>query len=399
MVVAGTVSPLRQRLASRVNFPSESMRTKMLEIAATRTDVIALGRGDPDLATPAHIIEAAKSALDAGMTHYTHPAGDPRLRRAIARELLATTGNVYDPGTEIIVTLGVQEAVYLALLTLVGRGDEVLVPSHRFTSYDVAIELSEGTVVSYPTVIDGRYRLSSEAIEACLTARSKVLAVVSPDNPTGGVATAEEITAVSQLAKKHDLLVLSDEIYGKFVYDGRRHVSIASMPGMRERTLVMNGFSKCYAMTGWRVGYFAGPADYMRAILEGKHTLTICAPAVSQAAALAALEGPQECIEDMRRIYDRRRHALMKSLTAMGLSFVYPAGAFYIYVDISATRMSAPDFCLRLLQDTGVMIFPGTMFGSEGETYIRISLLAPEAQIEEATDRMKQAVARYTMQG
>jgi aminotransferase len=278
---------------------------------------------------------------------------------------------------------------------LLEPGDEVVLPSHRFTSYDMAAELSGGTVASYSTVINGAYRLSATEIEGALTERSAILSVVSPDNPTGGVAAPEDLAAVAELARRRDLLVLSDEIYSRFVYDGRTHHSILSFPGMRERTLLVDGFSKCYAMTGWRVGYLAGPADYMRAIVEVKHTLTICTPSLSQVAALAALDGPQACVDEMRRIYDDRRHCLLSGLADMELPYVHPAGAFYVYVDISSTGMSSPDFCLRLLQDTGVMMFPGTMFGNEGEPWVRMSLLAPREQIEEASDRLIGVVRAY----
>ena len=392
---ATDTSTLRRRLASRVGMPEEGVRTKMLEMASGMTNVIALGRGDPDLPTPPHIVSAAKEALDRGITHYTHPAGDLTLRQAIARQVEAATGIQYDPATEIIVTTGAQEAVYLAMLTLLEPGDEVLLPSHRFTSYDMAAELSGGHVAPYSTVIDGQYRLSVAEIERAVTDRSKLLSVVSPDNPTGGVAEPADLEAVADLARRHDLLVISDEIYSPFVYDGRSHRSILTFPGMRDRTLLVNGVSKSYAMTGWRVGYLAGPADFMRAIVEVKHTLTICTPAVSQVAALTAIEGPQDCIEEMRQIYDDRRQCLMASLADMDLPYVYPAGAFYVYVDVSSTGMSSPDFCLRLLQDTGVMIFPGTMFGSEGERWVRMSLLAPREQIEEAADRVLGAVRTY----
>jgi aminotransferase len=340
-------------------------------------------------------VAAVKDALDRGVTHYTHPAGDLALRRAIAGYIQGTTGVEYDPATEIIVTTGAQEAVYLAMLTLLEPGDAVLLPSHRFTSYDMATELSGGTVASYSTVIDGVYRLSVAEIDRAWTERAKILSVVSPDNPTGGVANPTDLAAVAELAGRKDLLVISDEIYSRFVYDGREHRSILTFPGMRERTLLVDGFSKCYAMTGWRVGYLAGPADYMRAIVEVKHTLTICTPSLSQVAALAALEGPQDCVAEMSRIYDDRRHCLLAALADMGLPYVHPAGAFYVYVDVSGTGMSSPEFCLRLIQDTGVLIFPGTMFGTEGEPWVRMSLLAPRDQIEAASDRLIGAVRTY----
>jgi aminotransferase len=398
-VTAGeTATALGRALAGRVPHEDVGFRTQMLELAAGLTDVIALGRGDPDFPTPAHILEAAKAALDSGATHYTHPAGDLTLRRAIADHLLASTGLEYDPATEVIVTLGAQEAVYLAFLTLVEPGDEVLLPSHRFTSYDAGIELCGGVVGIYPVLFGNDYRLDPDEIERVITPRTKAISIVSPDNPTGGVATPEAIAAVAEIARRHNLLVISDEIYDRFVYDDARHVSIASQPGMRERTLIVNGFSKCYAMTGWRVGYLAGPADFVRAIIEVKHTLTICTPAVSQAAALAALQGPQDCIAEMRDVYAARRAYLMGALDEMGLPYVRPDGAFYVYVDITSTGKSSPEFCLNLLRDTGVMIFPGTMFGQDGERHVRMSLLAPIDQIQEAVRRMGAVIDRYQQQ-
>ena len=330
-------SALGRAIASRVPHEDVGFRTQMLELSAGLSDVIALGRGDPDLPTPAHILEAAKTALDHGATHYTHPAGDLTLRQAIADHLLAATSLDYDSATEVLVTLGAQEAVYLAFLSLIEPGDEVLLPSHRFTSYDAGIELCGGRVRTYPTVFGNDYRLDPEAIARAITPRTKAISIVSPDNPTGGVARPEAIAAVARIAREHDLLVISDEIYDRFVYDDARHVSIASEPGMRERTLIVNGFSKCYAMTGWRVGYLAGPADFIRSIIEVKHTLTICTPAVSQAAALAALNGPQDCIAEMRDVYAERRAFLMLALDEMGLPYVRPDGAFYVYVDITST--------------------------------------------------------------
>jgi aminotransferase len=271
----------------------------------------------------------------------------------------------------------------------------VLLPNHRFTSYDAGIALCGGQVRTYPTIFGNDYRIDPAAIEEAITPRTKAISIVSPDNPTGGVATPEAIAEVAQIARRHDLLVISDEIYDRFVYDEARHVSIASEPGMRERTLIVNGFSKCYAMTGWRVGYLAGPADFVRAIIEVKHTLTICTPAVSQAAALAALQGPQDCIAEMRDVYAERRTVLMDALDAMDLPYVRPDGAFYFYVDITSTGKRSPEFCLSLLADTRVMMFPGTMFGDDGERHVRMSLLAPREQIEEAVRRMRPVVAAY----
>ncbi len=389
-------SRVRRGLTGRIRTPEVSTRTTMGEIAQSLDDVIAMGPGDPDLPTPQHIIDAAKAALDAGATHYTPPPGDPKLRQAVATRIAQAQGLEYDPASEIIITTGAEEAIYLALVSLVETGDEVLVPQYRFTTYDWGTELSGGVVVEYPTVFaHDEFRLDVQEIEQRITDKTEILVVVSPDNPTGGVAKPSDITAIAELAKKHDLIVITDEIYHPFVFDDNVHYSILREPEMRHRTLLVDGFSKAYAMTGWRVGYLAGPADFMRAIIEVKHALSICTPAVSQAAALAAIEGPQECLDEMRLIYEERRQDLMAALTDMGLTFVHPAGAFYVYVNVSSTGMTSEEFVRQLLLDTGVLISPGTSFGRGGEEYIRMSLLVPRDRLLEAVNRMEGAIANY----
>ena len=391
-----TMSRVRQGLTTRVKEPEVTVRTKMGEIAQAMDDVIAMGPGDPDLPTPAHIIQAAKDALDAGATHYTPPPGDPKLRAAVAGRIRDAQGMEYDPASEIIITTGAEEAIYMALVSLVDDGDEVLVPEYRFTTYDWGTELSLGSIVEYPTVFPGdQYRLDVGEIEKRLTDRTKILVIASPDNPTGGVASRSDIVAIADLAKSRDLIVITDEIYHPFLFDDTEHYSILREPDMKHRTLLIDGFSKAYAMTGWRVGYLAGPEDFMRSIIEVKHALSICAPAVSQAAALAALEGPQDCIAEMLAIYDDRRHDLTAALADMGLSFVHPAGAFYVWVNVSSTGMTAEEFVYRLLVDTGVLISPGTIFGNGGEEYMRMSLLVPKERIADAVDRMEGVIAKY----
>ena len=390
------VSRVRRGLTGKIKEPQVTVRTKMGEIAQQMDNVITMGPGDPDLATPQHIIEAAKAALDAGATHYTPPPGDPRLRAAVAGRIEQAQRVEYDPTSEIIITTGAEEAIYMALVSLVDAGDEVLAPAYRFTTYDWGTELSLGKIVEYPTVYPGDvYRLDAGEIEKRLTDRSKILVIASPDNPTGGVASKADIRAIADLARAHDLIVITDEIYHPFVYDGAEHHSVLHEPDMQDRTLLIDGFSKAYAMTGWRVGYLAGPADFMRAIIEVKHALSICAPAVSQAAALAAVHGPQDCVAEHRAIYDDRRHTLTAALTDMGLGFVHPAGAFYVWVNVSSTGMNAEEFVYRLLLDTGVLISPGTIFGHGGEDYMRMSLLVPKERINVAVERMERVIAKY----
>lgn len=380
-----------QRFAKRVSIKESSLRTRMLDIAAGLTDVIALGRGDPDLDTPAHVIEAGQKALGNGATHYTHPLGMPQLREAIATSIRANGGGDYS-ADEIVVTAGAQESMFVAMLALIDPGEEVIIPSPGYNSYHQAVELAGGLCVSVPTFERDGFALTAEAVEARLTPASRMLCLINPSNPTGMVIPPSEIEKLAALAIKHDLIVISDEIYARLVYDNARVVPVASLPGMKERTITIDGFSKAYAMTGWRVGYFAAPRHYAKAMAEIHHGLAICAPAVSQHAALAALSGSQDCVEAARQQYDARRRTMMAALDRMGLSYARPNGAFYVYANVSSTGASASDFCLRLLQDGKVMMFPGSLFGDHCDAYVRISLLQPVPKIEEAARRMDAVV-------
>jgi aminotransferase len=383
--------PLMRHKAARIIQEDVSYRTKLLEIASGLDDVIAMGRGDPDFHTPAHIVEAAKRAIDANQHHYTHAAGLLELREAIATKLERENGLDYT-ADEIIVTAGAQEAVMLCMLALVESGDEVLLPSPRFTSYDMAVQMCGGVVVPVPTREEDDFALTPAAIEARISERSKVLVLVTPNNPTGAVTPPAMIREIAELARRHDLIVISDEIYEKLVYDDHEHLSIASLPGMKERTITLNGFSKSYAMTGWRVGYMAAPAAFIRLLVEPRHTLSINTSTPSQFAALAALTGTQEPVKEMVRQYKERRDFMMQALDDMGLSYGYPGGAFYIYANISRTGMTSPAFCETLLREGRVMILPGTMFGDERQDHIRIGYLQPIERIREATLRMKRVI-------
>jgi aminotransferase len=327
----------------------------MLEMAAGMDDVIALGRGDPDFHTPPHIVAAAKQALDQNQHHYTHPAGLPPLREAIAGSLAADYGLAYG-ADEIIVTAGVQESIMLCMLGLVNPGDEVLITSPRFTTYDLAVHMCGGVPVPVPTYEEDDFALTPAAIAARITPRSKVLVLVTPNNPTGAVTPPAVIRQIADLVVQHNLILISDEIYAKLIYEGSEHLSAATLPGLRERTITLNGFSKAYAMTGWRVGYLAA--------------------------------GPQDAVEAMREEYAERRAYLMGALRAMGLTYGHPGGAFYIYTNVSSSGLAAPEFCLELLRQTGVMIFPGELFGDDSGRYMRISYLQPLPRIREAVDRM-----------
>jgi len=381
------------RFAKRVRIRQSSVRTRMLDIAAGLKDVIALGRGDPDLDTPAHIVEAGQKALGAGATHYTHPLGMPQLREAIAASIKAHGGADYS-ADEIVVTAGGQEAIFVAMLALIDPEDEVILPSPGYNVYHQAVELAGGTLVAVPTYQDQGFALTAAAVAAVITPRSRILCLINPSNPTGMVIPPSEIERLAALAIKHDLIVISDEIYGRLTYDNARVLPTAALPGMKQRTITIDGFSKAYAMTGWRIGYFAAPRQLVPAMAEIHHGLAICAPAVAQHAALAALTGPQDCVEAMRREYDARRLLMMTALDRMGLSYARPDGAFYIYANVSSTGLSASDFCVRLLEEGRVMMFPGSLFGDHRDDHVRLSLLQPLARVEEAARRMEVVVAR-----
>ena len=381
------------RLADRLHARTESVRTRMLDIAAGLDDVIALGRGDPDLATPPHIVEAGRRALAEGATHYTHPMGLPALRAAVARSLAEFDGLEYGEG-EIVITTGAQEAVFAAMLALVNPGDEVIVPSPGYNSYDQAVELAGGVPVAVETRAEEDFALTASAVAAAVTPRTRMLCLLNPSNPTGAVTPPREVARLAEVAVKNDLVVVSDEIYSRLTYDGAEVASAARFPGMRERTITINGFSKSYAMTGWRVGYLAAPASIAKPVAEVHHGLTICAPAVSQHAALAALEGPQDCVDEMRRTYDRRRRAACAAFDGMGLRYGKPAGAFYVYARVADSGLTASEFCVRLLEDARVMMFPGSLFGDRRDDYARVSLLQPQARVEEAMARMARTVER-----
>ncbi len=387
------MSLLKERLAPRIVEEDGAFRTRMLAIAAGRTDLIALGRGDPDFHTPAHIVEAAKAALDANQHHYTGPTGIPALREAIAENLAVRYGLDYS-ADEIVVTAGAQEGIMLTMLGLCTPGDEVLITSPRFTTYDTAVRLCGGTPVPVPTFERDDFALDVGEIESRITASTRMFVMVSPNNPTGAVTPPDVIREIADLALRHDLIVVADEIYGRLVYPPNEHLSIATLPGMRERTVTLNGFSKTYAMTGWRVGYLAAPADLVEMLTEPRHTLSINTCTMSQYAALAALTGPQEPVDAMIDEYAERRAWLMPALTEAGFTYGHPGGAFYVYTNVSATGIAAPEFCERLLQETGVMVFPGTMFGDESADYIRISYLQPLPLIEEAMERIAAFSAR-----
>ena len=360
---------------------------RILAMSKGIPDLISLGRGDPDLPTPPHIIEAATQALADGKTKYTVPPGMIELRAAIARKLQDDNGLTYDPETEVIVTSGTQEAVNVIFQALLDPGDEVLLPDPFYMAYHQAIIAAGGRPVAIATRLADNFVPKPEDLEAAITPKTKALILVSPSNPTGTVIPRETAIALCEIAARHDLAIISDELYEKIVFDDAQITSIAALPGMWERTITVNGFSKTYNMTGMRVGYFAGPAPFMTAALELRHMLSICAPAVSQHAALAALEGPQDCVAEILEIYTARRDLMLKRLAEFGVPTNRPQGAFFVFADIRATGLSSMDFCVELIKHGHVQVFPGTQYGQGGEGFVRISFLTDIKQLDEALTR------------
>jgi aminotransferase len=380
------------RLARRVGLRDKHVVTRMMDIAAELPDVIKLGRGDPDLDTPAHIVRAGQEALAAGATHYTHPLGIPQLRTAIAENIAAHGGGRYAP-EDIVVTPGGQQAMFIIALGLLDPGDEMLIPCPGYNPYLQAAELTEAALVSVRVPPETNFTLTADLLRDHVTPRSKVLVLINPGNPTGTVIPPEEVEAICEVAREHDLIVVSDEIYARLTYDGARAQPVAALPGMHERTLTLSGVSKAYAMTGWRVGYFAGPSDLIPGLAEIHHAFAISTSAVGQHAALAALTGPQECVEEIRQTFDERRRALCAGLAEMGIPFAEPQGAFYVYAKVAESGVQATEFCERLLAEGQVMIFPGKIYGDYTDDWARISLTQPAPRIGDALARMADVVA------
>jgi aminotransferase len=377
---------LAARAAKRAAGVRSGDRERLLAMVQSRAGVVSLGRGDPDLPTPAHIIEAAKRALDGGATHYTHWQGRPDLREAVAEKCRRDYG-VDVNGGQVIITAGSQEAMYVTFQTLLDPGDEVLMADRHYTSYPRGVHLAGGVPVLLPTREETDFVIDPADVEARITPRTKLLVVVSPDNPTGAVIPPATIAELARIAVRHDLVVIADDIYEKFVYEGPPHASIAAEPGLDGRTIIINGFSKTYAMTGWRIGYMVVPRELLPSVEIVKHTLTICAPAVSQAAALAAMTGPQDCVAEMRDVYAERRRVLLDGFAPLGMGGRWSRGALYVYGRVPDRSLTSYDFCVTMLERGNVLIFPGTGFGS-GEGYVRTTLLQPAPVLAEAVSRM-----------
>ncbi len=371
------------------------LRYALMELAAQIPDAITLGRGDPDLNTPEHVIAAARTAILNGSADLPVPvAGLLPLREAVAANL-RSQNNIPVQRDNILITDGGQEALYLIMLALLDPGDEILVPDPRYTSYDEAIHQAGANMVLVPTYPEDNFDLRAAEVEAAITPKTKAILIISPSNPTSAVVSPANLRAIATIAKQHNLIVLSDEIYEKYVYPPAEQRSMASLPGMFERTVTLGGFSKTYAMTGWRVGYVAAPADFIGTMTAVKAATTGPLSAVSQYAALAAATGSQACVAEYREIY-RRRILFMKSgLNNLGFTFGEPQGAFFVYTNAMSCGIPAFELSYLLLKEGHVLIFPGTAFGEKWVDWLRISVLQPEDQLSMALDRMAGVLERH----
>ena len=371
---------------------------RFFDLAATMKDTISLGVGEPDFKTPYHIRNAAIDSLVDGETQYTANRGLPELRQEISIYLENRYGISYDPENQIIVTIGASEAIDLALRTLTSPGDEVLVPEPSYVSYSPGVVFAGGVPVGVETLEKDDFRLTPECLRKAITPRTKALILPYPNNPTGAVMTRADLEAVSGIIAEHDLFVISDEIYSELVYDGYNHVSFASVPGMYERTITINGFSKAFAMTGWRVGYACGANEIISVMNKIHQYAIMCAPRQGQVAAAAALKsGRENGYEDvlrMRDSYDRRRRLMVNAFRSMGLHCFEPYGAFYAFPSIRATGLSSEEFCAELLKNKSVAAVPGTAFGPGGEGNIRCCYATALDKLNVALDRMSEFVGR-----
>ena len=381
------------RLSEKVAMLKPSGIRMFFEIAATMKDVISLGIGEPDFDTPEPIIQAGIEALRRGETHYTSNHGLLVLRQAISDHLKRLYDVEYFAQSEIIVTVGVSEALYLVFAAILDPDDEVIIPTPCFVSYQAEVALAGGVPVEIATFADDHFVPRIEDIEAAITPKTRAIFIGSPSNPTGAVYPREFLVKLAALVEKHDLMVISDEIYDRLVY-GTEHVCFPSLPGMQERTILMGGFSKAYAMTGWRIGFAAGPKDIIAGMVRVHQYSVMSAPTVSQYAALSALMIGEPYVQEMLREYDRRRKLIVNGLNAIGLKTFEPKGAFYAFPDLRSTGLSDDEFCNRLLKEEHVAMVPGNAFGDAGLGFARVSYATAYEKLEEALIRIDRFVKR-----
>lgn len=375
-------------LSDRVQAMKPSGIRKFFDLAATMKDVISLGVGEPDFETPWQVRRAGIVSLEKGRTFYTSNWGLQQLRDEIANLAFRRYGLQYDPHDEVLVTVGGSEAIDNALRALISTGDEVLIPEPCFVCYTPLTQLAGGVPVIIPTVAEEGFKLTPERLRAAITPRTKALVLPYPNNPTGAIMNRQELEAIADVLRDTNIIVLSDEIYCMLTYQGE-HVSFAQIDGMRERTIVIDGFSKSYAMTGWRLGWAMGPRELMKSVCKIHQFGIMCAPTTAQFAGIEAIRTGDDDIAHMRSQYDIRRRFLVSELRNMGLDCFEPHGAFYVFPSIKSTGLTSDEFCNRLLQEQRVAVIPGTAFGESGEGHVRISYSYSMAHLQEACRRIR----------
>ncbi|GMK48775.1 MULTISPECIES: aminotransferase class I/II-fold pyridoxal phosphate-dependent enzyme [Paenibacillus] len=396
MIKDEVTSNHRQSMADYLSPLARSIKPsgirRFFDLVSTRKDVITLGVGEPDFVTPWHVRDAAVYALEKGKTQYTSNAGMPELREAIGQYLNDSFAVSYNPANEVLVTVGGSEAIDLALRALISPGDEILIPEPCYISYSPITTLSGGKAVGIETFAKDNFKLKAESLRAAITPKSKVLILCYPSNPTGGIMTYEDWLPIAKVVEENDLIVISDEIYAELTY-GSKHVSFAAIPGMKDRTLLVSGFSKAFAMTGWRMGYACGHQDLIGAMLKIHQYTVMCAPIMAQYAALEALtpHGLEEK-DRMMESYNQRRRLVVKGFRQIGLECHEPEGAFYAFPSITSTGLTSEQFAQRLLEEGNVAAVPGDVFGLGGEGHLRCSYATSVAQLTEALDRIGQFV-------
>ncbi|MEM2102901.1 MAG: pyridoxal phosphate-dependent aminotransferase [Candidatus Bathyarchaeia archaeon] len=382
-------------IARRLEKIQSSGVRRMFSIVQQIPDAISLGIGEPDFSPPLHVIDAAKEALDRGKTHYTPSAGIQRLRDAIAKKARREYGLEYDSNEEVLVTIGATQAVFLSLMTIINPGDEVLLFDPGFVCYAPDVVIAGGTPVGTPLRERDGYKIDLDTVMSHITDKTRAIIINSPNNPTGAVFSYEDLHKLTKFLVERDIIVISDEVYEKIVYDDAKHFCLASFPGMKDRTIVVNSFSKTYAMTGFRVGYALGPKELIRQMLKIHQYTVACVDSAAQYAAVAALEGPQELVKTMVTEFDRRRRLMYKRVNEIeGFSCVLPKGAFYVFANVKELNMQSVNVADFLAKEARVITVAGSAFGTNGEGYLRLSYATSYEKIEEAMDRIEKAVKK-----
>jgi aminotransferase len=391
---AGKSTGKKRTISKRVNRLSPSGIRKFFDMLASIEDVISLGVGEPDYATPWHISEAAVQSLQRGYTMYTSNSGMPELRQAVSEYHREKYGIDYDPFGEILITVGVSEAMDLAMRAILNPGDEVIMPDPHYVAYDSCVIMAGGEPVMVPTSQENGFEVDAADIEPRITEKTRAILIGYPANPTGAVMSRDKLLAIADLAKRYDLIVVSDEIYARLVY-GVEHTCFAGLPGMKNNTILLGGFSKAYAMTGWRVGYALAPREIIAAMIKIHQYTIMCAPTMAQVAAIEALKSGEQSVQEMVEDYNRRRLIIVKGFNDIGLPCFEPKGAFYAFPSITGTGMTSEEFSEKLLMEEKVAAVPGSAFGECGEGYIRCCYATSLAEIEEALTRMGRFVKKH----